>query len=514
MRPRIEIYGEIVRRVEYSKGDFIELGKTKSAIKEEFTGAFSSYSGFSDLKFIGSCATRNCVKWKKDIDGVVLLNPFSAREFRDRVQTVNGLEKITFADKCLIVGDKFDAEYNRYEVSIGCVDSSLSPYNSLGADLIRHPDFVAGRLTDEQVKDVLLTKVFLKNIGLYGKKVGGFAAEQIVIYFDNFDNFTKHLRVGKRIFIDFSGKYSGQDSPLVVSYPYCGLDNLVRISDEDFETMINYARKILDRPELFLEDSCSTVNRLFWEKRARTIGDKEELSMPDVHLNHRENKIFKKRIIGEGNGLRVLDVGCANGYSTIAINRGTSNSIIGIDSNKKLIEIARSIAKRNGLDTLEFLVSDASSIPFEDSFFDVVYAKRAISNLPSRKKQEESIMEIGRVLKKGGLFLFSDLLEGGYEHINKLRSVVGLTEIKLPYHGNLLREEDILRITKGVFTLECIDDFSSTYYFLSRVVYPKLLELGRMNVRSDSKANKLFSKLPSLGNIGINKLYLLRRNGN
>lgn len=507
------VYREIVRRIKYSEGDFRELENIKSELREKISGAFENYVGFNSLKFIGSCVTGSCVKWKKDVDGVVILDPFSREEFRASIQRVKGLEGIIFADKCLIVGDKFDARYNGYEVSIGCVDGSLSSYEDLGADLTKHPDFIAERLTKKQIDEVLLTKIFLKNIGLYGEKVGGFASEQIVAYFDNFDSFIEQLVTGEPIFIDFSGKYAGQCSPLVISYPYCGLNNLAKVSGQEFEKAVEYARKISKDPRLFLEDSCLTVNRLFWQKRAKLLAGREELSMPDIHLNRKENNIIRKIISSEGSKIRILDVGCANGYSTRAINQETDNNVVGIDNNIVLISSARKMITEQNVGNIEFLVSDMSLLPFDDSSFNLAYAKRAISNLPSQQKQEEAIKEIYRVLRRGGLFLFSDLLEEGYDNINRLRSKVGLDKIKLPYHGNLLREDEILKLATGKFTIEDINDFSSAYYFFSRVVYPRLLEFTKGNIRSDSIANKLFSKLPSILGVGVNKLYVLRKNG-
>lgn len=507
------IYKEIVKRVRYSKRNFIELENTKDELREKITDSFINCAEFNELKFIGSCATGSCVKWKKDIDGVVILDPFSSREFRSSIERVEGLEGIVFADKCRIVGDKFDARYKGYEVSIGCVDGKLSPYEDLGADLTKHPNFVAERLTAEKIDEVLLTKIFLKNVGLYGGKVGGFASEQIIAHFGNFDNFIEQLVTGKPIFIDFSDKYSGPYSSLVISYPYCGLGNLTNVSEQEFQMVVKYARVISKDPGLFLEDSCSTINRLFWEKRAILLSDKEELSMPDIHLSRKENRILRRIIFSEGSKLNILDVGCANGYSTIAINLGSGNRVIGIDNNMKLISSARRMTAEQGLENFEFLVSDMSKLPFGDSSFNLIYAKRSLSNLPSQQKQEKAIQEIHRILKRRGLFLLSDLLEEGYDNINRIRSKVGLEEVNLPYHGNLLKEKEILRLVARDFTTEDKDDFSSTYYFLSRIVYPRLLEFIGGYVMSDSRANKLFSKLPSIGRIGVNKLYILRKNG-
>ena len=508
-----DIYEDIVRRIRYSEGDFRELEKVKHEISTKFLNVFNDYIGFKGLKFIGACATGNCVKWKKDIDGIVILNPISVVDFRRMVNQIGGLEDIVFANKCFVVKDKFDAKYYEYDVSIGCVDGSLFPSNDLGADLSMHPDFTLEKLSREQKKEVILTKIFLKNIGLYGKKIGGFATEQIIIHFGSFDNFLEHLRTGKPIFIDFSGRYSGKSSPVIVSYPYCGLENLAKVSQEHFERAVQYAREITDKPKIFLEDSCSTVNRLFWEKRANLFENKEELSTPDIYLNHKENRIFRKKISSEGSGLRVLDIGCANGYSIIAINRGGENYMVGIDKNQRLIETAKKLASQNNVDNIEFIVSDMPKLPFDDLTFDIIYAKRSISNLPSRDKQGGAIQEIKRVIKKNGLFLLSDLFEEGYGIINKWRIKLNLEQIRFPYHINLLNEPYVFDLVSENFDLEEVYDFSSSYYFLSRVIYPKVMDITKGKVKSDSNINRLFSMLPSIGKIGMNKIFVLRENG-
>ena len=61
------------------------------------------------------------------------------------------------------------------------------------------------------------------------------------------------------------------------------------------------------------------------------------------------------------------------------------------------------------------------------------------------------------------------------------------------------------------FSLEEVIPFSSTYHFLSRVVYAGLARDKGEKLRYDSDINMLACKLPIVGNFGPARLWLWRR---
>lgn len=73
---------------------------------------------------------------------------------------------------------------------------------------------------------------------------------------------------------------------------------------------------------------------------------------------------------------RVLDVGCGNGLTTREAARSASSSeALGVDLSSRMIEVARSIAEREGVANARFLCADAQAHPFAAARFDAVISR-------------------------------------------------------------------------------------------------------------------------------------------
>lgn len=89
-------------------------------------------------------------------------------------------------------------------------------------------------------------------------------------------------------------------------------------------------------------------------------------------------------------GRKVLDIGCGEGN----LLKKDRDNIYGIDINKTLIEKLQ-------LEGLLVKYGDATKIPFEDNFFDVVHCSNVIEHLlPS--EAHKMFLEMQRVLKSNG----------------------------------------------------------------------------------------------------------------
>lgn len=124
---------------------------------------------------------------------------------------------------------------------------------------------------------------------------------------------------------------------------------------------------------------------------------------PLVRLTTRE-KLFKTALIlqaGVQPKHRVLDVGCGTATLAIAIKRSQSRaSVVGIDGDRKILEIARSKASKLGLDiSLDYGLS--VDLPYGDSSFDRVVASLFFHHLTTPNKVR-TLSEMHRVLKSGG----------------------------------------------------------------------------------------------------------------
>jgi ubiquinone/menaquinone biosynthesis C-methylase UbiE len=96
----------------------------------------------------------------------------------------------------------------------------------------------------------------------------------------------------------------------------------------------------------------------------------------------------------------ILDIGTGPGYLPVEIaHRSSTVRMIGIDLNRKLIEMARSNAARAGFsDRLKFQPGNAGRLEFEDSAFDMVISTGMLHSL---KEPVKVLQEIYRVLKAG-----------------------------------------------------------------------------------------------------------------
>jgi len=502
-------YSEVVDLISPTLDEILRVNRTRDSLVEAIEESFCDDPAYSHTTIIGSAATGNFLRGYRDIDGLLLFHRYNKDSFRARMRKIKGLEDIKFTGKKLMVEDKMNAKYNYFDVSLGAILLDGTPETSLGLDMEKHPLFVKIRLKESQRKDVLLTKQFFKNVGLYGKKLCGFTIEQMVSFFGGFEEILRELERGTTVYIDYSGQYKGERTPMVVSYPFCGLDNLTKkVTLEDLEKSKKYAQIVLSDPEQFLEDTRRVMNRAFWKKRASKYGDSEEFGFPDIYLSRKENRILRNKI-GPYGRKKILDAGCGNGYSTIAITRPGDNYVWGIDASVEAIEIANRLKDKRRLEDIVFVVGEITNTPFDNNFFDVVYAKRTLSNLSSRKEQKKAIDEVIRVTKIGGTVYIFDIFMEGYEKLNKLRVSFGLEPLELPFHCIPLTNEFIETMSQRGFEIHEEEDPTSTYYFMSRVIYPWLLKPFKMQPKAKSLPNSIFSRLPSFGSIGVNKLYIL-----
>jgi ubiquinone/menaquinone biosynthesis C-methylase UbiE len=130
----------------------------------------------------------------------------------------------------------------------------------------------------------------------------------------------------------------------------------------------------------------SSGNRLAFYKEFRNLMPPEDVLFP---------KYIKK-------GLSVLDLGCGVGRTTSRIYE-MSRKVIGTDISEAMITLAKE--RHHNID---FRVMDASHLDFPDSAFDVVvFSYNGLCCLYPENKRLKTIQEIGRVLKKNGVFIFS-----------------------------------------------------------------------------------------------------------
>ena len=249
----------------------------------------------------------------------------------------------------------------------------------------------------------------------------------------------------------------------------------------------------------------------YWESQANDYGTDCTASWGDINAINLEIANIGKHI---KHGDTVLDVGCANGYSTFP-HITKASSIIGVDFSPAMIEQANLAKKRYAMhhDLVTFKEGNIKSLEFEDDVFDVVYTTRVLINLPTWEEQQQGIAECIRVCKPEGTIVFSEAFWEPLTLLNSMRLLVGLPPLAEQDFNRYIKKTRLEKLLKDIYLhFECID-FSSIYYlgsrFLREIIDDKVALDGYSNT-----FNNMFYDIEtkySGGGFGIQQAYVIKQ---
>ncbi len=119
-------------------------------------------------------------------------------------------------------------------------------------------------------------------------------------------------------------------------------------------------------------------------------------------------------IVNPRPGERLLDVGCGNGAAAARLAAVYGLDVTGVDVDPDQIRVAG--ASGAGL----FLVADATSLPFPDEEFDIVYTNKTTHHIRS---WQQALAEMERVLEPGGHLVFTDFVAAFGERLPTRRTL-------------------------------------------------------------------------------------------
>jgi ubiquinone/menaquinone biosynthesis C-methylase UbiE len=251
----------------------------------------------------------------------------------------------------------------------------------------------------------------------------------------------------------------------------------------------------------------------YWEKQAQTFKSSHEASWGDNFMIDLEIETIGKHF---SDGQNVLDVGCANGYSTFR-QAATHNisSITGVDYAENMInEALQQQSKLHSGKDIKFAIGDIRDLRFDDNSFDLVYTTRVIINLPNWDEQIKAINECIRVAKPGGKIVFSEAFWEPLVLLNSIRTLKQLPPlIEHDFNRYLKRSKLDEYLQQRQITFE-VDDFSSVYYLGTRFIRDLVTDISSYPGFTNP-VNKIFYEIEkqfSGGGFGIQLAYILTKN--
>jgi ubiquinone/menaquinone biosynthesis C-methylase UbiE len=245
----------------------------------------------------------------------------------------------------------------------------------------------------------------------------------------------------------------------------------------------------------------------FWNSRSN-LG---ELAGTNDFMLTRIEQQFIADVIPHGS--HVLDIGCGNALSLVRLAQEKDCSGIGIDFSEGMVKKSREFVDSHGLsDKVYIYQNSVPPVPIEYGTFDVVLTNRSLINLTSTGDQKKAVQEIGKIVRPGGMYLMIECSNDGAEFTNFFRKKLDLEPIEAPWHNLFFNEKEVESWQTDTFKIEQFLHISSTYNFLSRVVYAKHAEVSGEPLVYDSLINKISLDLPQqIGEFGPVKAWIWRK---
>lgn len=225
-------------------------------------------------------------------------------------------------------------------------------------------------------------------------------------------------------------------------------------------------------------------------------------SVDEFHIKGAEVSLEMAKEAELSKELKVLDVGCGIGGPARMIADVFGCSVTGVDLTNEFIRTASLLSQLVGLSgKTEFIIADATELPFEDNTFDVVWTQHAQMNI---EEKEKLYSEIHRVLKREGRFIYYDIFSSEKEDLKfplpwaDDSSISFL--IKLNDFGRLMKETGFKELLRKERTSESIDFFETVFENNKKEGSPKI----GLNIFMTEQTSLKLSNL--LNNLSENKL--------
>ena len=145
------------------------------------------------------------------------------------------------------------------------------------------------------------------------------------------------------------------------------------------------------------------------------------------------------KMVGKSNPKTILDIATGTGDLAILMAQTKAEKIIGLDISAGMLDVGvQKIAAKNLNKTIEMVLGDSESMPFEDNYFDAITVAFGVRNF---ENLEKGLAEILRVLKPNGIFV---ILETSVPDNTPYKQGYQLyTKYILPLIGKLFSKDNV-----------------------------------------------------------------------
>jgi len=219
---------------------------------------------------------------------------------------------------------------------------------------------------------------------------------------------------------------------------------------------------------------------------SKKIGTNWSSTMLDREIREKEidnliNIILQFKPASESTSLRILDIGCGNGYVAARLQcEFPFLNIDGIDANTGMVECANS----RFLPNAQFHHASAAQIgntKILPNSYDLVFSTRCFINIIDTEERYESIKISANYLKSGGVLALMEGFEEGQIKYNLLRKALGYEAIPPAWHNIYLDQLKVIETLQDGFdyldesemaSLGLNQHFLSNRYLAMRVLLP------------------------------------------
>jgi ubiquinone/menaquinone biosynthesis C-methylase UbiE len=267
-----------------------------------------------------------------------------------------------------------------------------------------------------------------------------------------------------------------------------------------------------------MEDEAKEKIKEYWEDRAKQSLGTPSATTDDIYLRELEivTIIQKLSNIGVPKQGIVLDVGCGDGYSTLKVAQSIPDMrFFGVDYSENMIKFASE--RLNQIPELKervtFAVGDVENLGqvCGSSVYDIVISDRCLINLGSKEDQFSAIAQIANHTKPDGYYIAIENFLEGQENLNNTRRSMELPEISLRWHNLYFKESEFVKNTERFFENIIFDEFSSSYYFATRVIYSKMCQMQGEKPDYKHEIHQLAVHLPCIGQFSPIRMVIMRR---